>query len=73
MHEPQDRPRSEAPGNPLRSEAAMFRLFVWVALAALPVIVVGLVAGPLWGALVLLFELGVCAGAAVRALRARRG
>jgi hypothetical protein len=48
--------------NPLRSEAEMFRLVVIIGLAAVPVIVVGLVAGPEWGAVVLGVELGIGLG-----------
>ena len=48
--------------NPLRSEAEMFRLVVIVGLAALPVIVLGLVAGPEWGLVVLGVELGIGIG-----------
>jgi hypothetical protein len=48
--------------NPLRSEAEMFRLVVIIGLAAVPVIVAGLVAGPEWGAVVLGVELGIGLG-----------
>ena len=48
--------------NPLRSEAEMFRLVVIIGLAALPVIVLGLVAGPEWGLVVLGVELGIGIG-----------
>ncbi len=43
--------------NPLRSEAAMFRLVVIVGAAAAVVITVALLAGPLAGAIVLAGEL----------------
>jgi hypothetical protein len=48
--------------NPLRSEAEMFRLVVIVGLAALPVIVLGLAAGPEWGLVALGVELGIGIG-----------
>jgi GABA permease len=48
--------------NPLRSEAEMFRLVVIIGLAAVPVIVIGLLAGPEWGAVVLGVELGIGLG-----------
>ena len=48
--------------NPLRSEAEMFRLVVMIGLAAVPVIVIGLAAGPEWGAIVLGVELGIGLG-----------
>jgi len=48
--------------NPLRSEAEMFRLVVIIGLAAVPVIVIGLAAGPEWGAIVLGVELGIGLG-----------
>jgi hypothetical protein len=48
--------------NPLRSEAEMFRLVVVVGLAALPVIVLGLAAGPVWGLIALGLELGIGIG-----------
>lgn len=37
----------------------MFRLVVLIGLAAVPVIVLGLVAGPAWGAVALGVELGI--------------
>jgi hypothetical protein len=43
--------------NPLRSEAAMFRVVITVAVAALPVILVGLVAEPIYAAILLGLEL----------------
>ena len=43
--------------NPLRSEAAMFRVVIVVAVAALPVIVVGLLAEPIYAAILLGLEL----------------
>jgi hypothetical protein len=48
--------------NPLRSEAEMFRLVVIIGMAAVPVIVVGLLAGPGWGAAALGIELGIGIG-----------
>jgi hypothetical protein len=48
--------------NPLRSETDMFRLVVIIGVAAVPVIVVGLLAGPAWGAVVLGVELGIGVG-----------
>jgi hypothetical protein len=48
--------------NPLRSEAEMFRLVVIIGIAALPVIVLGLAAGPEWGLVVLGVELGIGIG-----------
>ena len=47
--------------NPLRSEAAMFRIVVIVGIAALPVIALGLIAGPVWAAVALGLELGFAA------------
>lgn len=48
--------------NPLRSEAEMFRLAVIIAIAAVPIIVIGLAAGPEWGAIALAVELVIGAG-----------
>ncbi len=48
--------------NPLRSEADAFRLVVIVGLAAIPVVVLGLVAGPAWGFVALGLELGIGIG-----------
>ena len=48
--------------NPLRSEAEMFRLVVIIGVAAVPVIAIGLLAGPGWGAAVLGVELGIGIG-----------
>src|SRR5688572_28923161 len=45
--------------NPLRSEAEMFRLVVIIGVAAVPVIALGLIAGPEWGLVVLGVELGI--------------
>ena len=56
----------------LITEGAMFRVFLGVAIAAAPIILVGLLAGPFWGALVLCVEIGVGVGIGVRAYRARR-
>lgn len=47
--------------NPLRSEAAMFRVLVIVVLAALPVIALGLIAGPVAAVVALGLELVVAA------------
>ncbi len=47
---------------PFRSEQAMFKVFVAVALAAAPVIAAGLIISPLAGVIVLLFELGLGVG-----------
>lgn len=47
---------------PFRSEEAMFKVFVAVALAAAPVIAAGLIIGPLAGVIVLLFEFGLVLG-----------
>jgi hypothetical protein len=55
--------------NPLRSEAAMFRLVVIVGIAAIPVIALGALAGPTWGAVVLAVE--VLAGMWLLCRRAR--
>ena len=43
-------------GNPLRSEAAMFRILVVAVLAAIPVIALGLIGGPGWAIGVLVVE-----------------
>lgn len=48
--------------NPLRSEAEMFRLVVIIGVAAVPVIALGLIAGPEWGLVVLGLELGIGIG-----------
>ncbi len=55
--------------NPLRSEAEMFRVVVIVGIAAIPVIVLGLAAGPEWGAVVLGIELGIGIGLIWRGAR----
>ncbi len=55
--------------NPLRSEAEMFRVVVVVGVALLPVIVLGLIAGPAWGAILLGVEIGVAIGALWRTTR----
>jgi hypothetical protein len=55
--------------NPLRSEAEMFRVVVIVGLAAVPVIALGLIAGPVWGAVVLAIELGIGIGLLWRGIR----
>lgn len=55
--------------NPLRSEAEMFRVVVIVGLAAVPVIALGLIAGPAWGAVVLAIELGIGIGLLWRGIR----
>jgi len=47
---------------PFRSEQAMFKVFVAVALAAAPVIAAGLIISPLAGVIVLLFEIGLALG-----------
>lgn len=59
-------------GNPLQSEAAMFRVLVVVAVAAVPVVALALLAGPIWGLVALGLESGVAIGLAWRALRERR-
>ena len=53
--------------NPLRSEADMFRFVVVVGIAALPVIVLGLIGGPVWGLVALGVELGIGIGLIWRA------
>lgn len=58
--------------NPLRSEAAAFRLLVAFFLFALPVIVVGLLFGPTAGVIVLLVEIGVVIGVAISIYRRAR-
>ncbi len=55
--------------NPLRSEAEMFRVVVIVGFAAAPVIALGLIAGPEWGAIMLAVEVGMGIGLMWRALR----
>ena len=47
--------------NPLRSEAEMFRVVVIVGIALLPVIILGLAAGPGWGAGLLAIEAAAAA------------
>ncbi len=55
--------------NPLRSEAEMFRVVVIVGIAALPVIVVGLLTEPIYAAIVLGLEIGIGIGVLWRSLR----
>jgi len=55
--------------NPLRSEAEMFRVVVIVGIAAAPVVALGLIAGPEWGAILLAIELGIGIGLAWRSFR----
>lgn len=55
--------------NPLRSEAEMFRVVVIVGIAAIPVIALGLIAGPAWGAVALGVELGIGIGLIWRGAR----
>jgi len=45
--------------NPLRSEAAMFRVVVLVGIAAVPVIALGLLAGAAWALGAIVLELAV--------------
>jgi uncharacterized membrane protein len=59
--------------NPLRSEAAMFRVVVIVGIAAIPVIALGALAGPAWGAVALAIELALGAGLIWRRWRGRAG
>jgi hypothetical protein len=56
---------------PLRSEDAMFRVFLAVAIAAAPIIAAGLIISPLAGLIVLLFEIGVGVGVLLSRRRAR--
>jgi hypothetical protein len=56
---------------PLRSEEAMFRVFLAVGIAAAPIIAAGLIISPLAGLIVLLFEIGVGIGALVNRWRGR--
>jgi hypothetical protein len=56
---------------PLRSEEAMFRVFLFVGLAALPIVAAGLIIGPLAGAIVLLFEIGLLIGVGLSRRRSR--
>ena len=49
----------------------MFRIVVIAALAAVPVIALGLIAGPEWGAIVLGVELGIGIGLIWRRARER--
>jgi hypothetical protein len=55
--------------NPLRSEAEMFRVVVIVVVAALPVIVVGLLTEPVYAAILLGIEILVGLWALLRSLR----
>jgi hypothetical protein len=52
--------------NPLRSEAAMFRVLVIVVIAAIPVIVLGALAGPEWALVALGIEFGIGLGLLLR-------
>jgi hypothetical protein len=56
---------------PLRSEEAMFRVFLVVGLAALPIVAAGLIFGALAGAIVLLFEIGLVIGVGLSRRRSR--
>jgi hypothetical protein len=56
---------------PLRSEEAMFRVFLAVGIAAAPIIAAGLIISPLAGLIVLLFEIGVGVGYLLSRRRAR--
>ena len=56
---------------PFRSEEAMFKVFVAVALVAAPVIAVGLIISPLAGLITLLFEIGVGLGVWLSRRRSR--
>lgn len=58
--------------NPLRSEAAMFRVVVIVGAAAVPVIVVSLLTEPLFGAILLALEVAGGIWAIWRCARRRR-
>ena len=55
--------------NPLRSEAEMFRVVVIVGIAAAPVIAIGLIAGPGWGAITLAVEVAIGLALVWRGLR----
>ncbi len=57
--------------NPLRSEAAMFRVVVVAGVAAAPVIALGLLVGPAAGAIAVGVELGIAIGISWRR-RARK-
>jgi hypothetical protein len=56
---------------PLRSEQAMFRVFLAVFLAAAPVIAAGLIISPFAGLIVLLFEVGLVIGVGLSRRRSR--
>ena len=56
---------------PLRSEEAMFRVFLYVGVAAAPIIAAGLIISPLAGLIVLLFELGLLIGVGLSRRRSR--
>jgi len=58
--------------NPLRSEAAMFRVVVLVGIAAVPVIALGLVAGAGWALAAAVIELVVATVLLRRRSRAAR-
>ena len=55
--------------NPLRSEAEMFRVVVIVGIAAAPVIAVGLITEPVYGAILLALEVGIGIGVLWRSSR----
>lgn len=63
--------RLEKLETPLRSEEAMFRVFLFVGLAALPIVAAGLIISPLAGAIVLLFEIGLVIGVGLSRRRSR--
>jgi len=52
----------ETPRSPLPTEAEMFKVVVGVGLALVPVLVVSVLAGPGWAAVVLGFEVGIAIG-----------
>ena len=59
-------------GGLLIDEAGMFRVFLVVGLAALPVVVLGLLVGPVPAVILLGFEVGIGIGLIVRRLREAR-
>lgn len=53
----------DAPRSPMPTEAQMFKVVVGVGIALVPVLIVSVLAGPGWAALVLGFEVGIGMGA----------
>jgi len=62
----------ETPRSPMPTEGEMFRVVVGVGLALVPVLIVSVLFGPGWAALVLGFEIGIAIGVWFSRRRGRR-